>query len=180
MENLKDKEAQAFTIAREFDVPRTTLFKAWTEAEQLAKWWGPKGMQLVISKLDPRPGGLFHYYLELSGNQKMWGRFVYSSIVAPERIVYISSFSDEVGGITRAPFSQSWPLEIHNTLTFTEQEGKILLSLRSEPLHATAEERHTFEKGLESLRQGFTGTLDQLQQYLSTIHTVEESFTTKS
>jgi uncharacterized protein YndB with AHSA1/START domain len=180
MDNLKEKSSGAFTITREFEAPPALVFKAWTEAEQLAKWWGPKGMEQVISKLDLRPGGIFLYYLELPGDQKMWGRFVYSSIVAPERIVYISSFSDEEGGVTRAPFSQTWPLEIHNTLTFTEKDGKTMLTLRSEPLHATTEERRTFENGIESLQQGFSGTLDQLQHYLSTLHTKEESLTAKS
>jgi uncharacterized protein YndB with AHSA1/START domain len=57
----------------------------------------------------------------------MWGRFVYREIVAPERIVFINSFSDEEGNITRAPFSPTWPLEVLNTLTLSEHEGKIYL-----------------------------------------------------
>ena len=31
-----------FVITRVFDAPREVVFKAWTEAERLAKWWGPE------------------------------------------------------------------------------------------------------------------------------------------
>ena len=37
----------------------------------------------------------------------MGGKFVYREIVAPERLSFISSFSDEKGGVTRHPWSQS-------------------------------------------------------------------------
>ncbi|HUD86986.1 MAG TPA: SRPBCC domain-containing protein, partial [Xanthobacteraceae bacterium] len=31
------------TITRVFDAPRALVFKAWTDAAQLAQWWGPQG-----------------------------------------------------------------------------------------------------------------------------------------
>jgi uncharacterized protein YndB with AHSA1/START domain len=105
----------------------------------------------------------------------MWGRFVYREIVAPERIVFINSFSDEDGNITRAPFSSTWPLEVLNTLTLSEHEGKTTLTLRGGPINATEEERKTFEAGFDSMRQGFTGTFDQLADYLAKAREAEES-----
>jgi uncharacterized protein YndB with AHSA1/START domain len=94
------------------------------------------------------------------------GRFIYRDIVAPEKLVFINSFSDANGGITRAPFSPTWPLEILNTLTLTERDGKTTLDLRGSPINATEAERKTFEGMRNSLRQGFTGTFDQLETYL--------------
>ncbi|MFD2247481.1 SRPBCC family protein [Pontibacter ruber] len=171
MENLNETRpetaAREFVISRVFDAPRNLVFKAWTEAEQLEQWWGPKGLSLKVAKLEMRPGGMFHYCIGLPDGQSMWGRFIYSSIVEPERLVYINSFSDETGEIIRAPFSQEWPLEIHNTLTLTEQDGKTTLTQRSQPIHATAEERKTFEQALDALHKGCTGTFDQLEDYLA-------------
>ncbi|MGH6832455.1 MAG: SRPBCC domain-containing protein, partial [Methyloceanibacter sp.] len=46
-----------FVIMRIFDAPRERVWKAWTEAERLGKWWGPKGFDIVSVKLDLRPGG---------------------------------------------------------------------------------------------------------------------------
>jgi uncharacterized protein YndB with AHSA1/START domain len=97
----------------------------------------------------------------------MWGRFVYRDIVAPERLVYISSFSDETAGLTRAPFKDTFPLEILNMLTLHEKDGKTTLTLRGTPLNPTAEERATFIDMFASMQQGFGGTFDQLEAYLA-------------
>lgn len=97
----------------------------------------------------------------------MWGRFVYRDIQPPERLVFVNSFADQDGNITRAPFSPTWPLEIENRLTLTEADGKTTLTLRGGPINATKEERQTFWKAQQSLRQGFAGTFDQLAAYLA-------------
>ncbi len=161
-----------FFIARVFDAPRELVWKAWTEPERLANWWGPKGFKMRAVKLDLRPGGVFHYSMQAPpgspmDNAVMWGKFVYREIVKPERMVFVNSFSDERGGITRHPMSATWPLEVLSTLTFTERLGKTAVALRGGPIHATEEERRTFEAGRDSMRQGFGGTFDQLAEYLA-------------
>jgi uncharacterized protein YndB with AHSA1/START domain len=156
-----------FVVTRTFDAPRDLVFKAWTEPERLAHWWGPKGFTMRISTLDFRPGGLFHYCMRSPDGQDMWGKFVYREIVAPERIVFINSFADAEGNTVRNPFSPTWPLEILNTLTLSEREGKTTLILRGGPYNATEAERKTFDDAHGSLRQGFAGTLDQLAEYLA-------------
>ncbi len=160
--NLKE-----FAISRTFDAPRDLVWKAWTDGARLAKWWGPKGCTLRVDKLDLRPGGIFIYAMEFQPGQSMWGRFVYREIVAPERLVFVNSFSDASGGITRAPFNEHWPLEVLNVLTLTERDGKTTLNLRGGPINASDEERKVFEDMRDSLRQGFTGTFDQLENYLA-------------
>ena len=46
-----------FVISRVFDAPRDVVWKAWTDAEALAKWLGPKGCTTnnsVHTSLNPR------------------------------------------------------------------------------------------------------------------------------
>jgi uncharacterized protein YndB with AHSA1/START domain len=132
------------------------------------KWFGPKGVKITVADLDLRPGGKFHYGMELPDGKAMWGRFLYREIVPEERIVLVNSFSDEAGGITRHPFSATWPLELLATTTFTEHDGKTTLTLKWEPLNPTPEERQTFDSGHASMRQGWSGTFDQLAECLAT------------
>jgi hypothetical protein len=87
---------------------------------------------------------------------------------APERIVFINSFSDAKGGITRAPFSETWPLEVLVTVTLAERGGKTELTLRAGPINTTTEENETFAGMHDSMRQGYGGTFDQLAVYLAT------------
>lgn len=159
--------AKAFTISRMFDAPRASVWAAWTQREAMAQWWGPRGCPLEAAVLDLRPSGMFHYAMGMRDSSRMWGRFVYREIAEPERLVFVNSFSDEQGGVTRAPFSPSWPLEILNVLTLTEQGGKTMLMLQGRPVDPTADESATFEGMFASMQQGFGGTLDQLETYLS-------------
>jgi uncharacterized protein YndB with AHSA1/START domain len=50
-----------FTMTRVLDAPPELVFKAYTDPDQLARWWGPEGITTPRSsiELDPRPGGAF-------------------------------------------------------------------------------------------------------------------------
>jgi uncharacterized protein YndB with AHSA1/START domain len=119
-----------------------------------------------VAKLDLRPGGMFLYAMDFGGHE-MWGKFVYREIAPPERLVFISSFSDPQGNTTKAPFFDVWPLEVLNTVTLQEHEGKTTITLRGRPINATAEERAKFRSEHKGMQQGYAGTLDKLAEYLS-------------
>jgi uncharacterized protein YndB with AHSA1/START domain len=161
------EEKNKLVITRVFDAPRELVFKAWSEAGRLAQWWGPKGCNIEVISLEFRPGGVFHYCMSMPDGGEMWGKFIYHEIVEPETIVFVSSFSDREGKITRAPFSPSWPLEVLNNLTLNEKDGKTTLTLSGGPINATQEETKTFASFVGSMQQGFGGTFDQLAEYLA-------------
>ena len=160
----------SFIISREFTVARPFLFSCCTEVDRLANWWGPKGFTIIRPKLDFRPGGIFHYGMELGQGQLMWGRMIFREIVAPERIVFLNSFSDENGGLTRAPFfDDMWPLEILTLFQFEELgPNRSRFVVTWTPHNATAEEQATFDANHASMQGGWTGTLDKLDAYLAT------------
>lgn len=128
-----------FEITRVFDAPRDRVWKAWTEAERLKHWWGPKGFTVHTCKVDLRPGGVFLYGMKSPDGADMWGKFVYRKIEAPKRLEFIVSFSDP----------------------------KTRVTVQWSPHNATDEERNTFDEGRASMQQGWTGTLDQLTAYVA-------------
>jgi uncharacterized protein YndB with AHSA1/START domain len=142
------------------------VWQAWSEPEQLKHWWGPKGCSIDIHRLEFRPGGFFHYAMNFEDAATMWGRFNYREIVSPERMVWLNSFSNERCGITRAPFSETCPLEIQNSVTFSEHAGQTTVTLHAEPFGEVDAERKYFEALRPSLEQGYGGTFDQLAAYL--------------
>ena len=159
--------ANQMVVTREFDAPRDLLWKAWTEPDRLARWWGPPGSAIEVARLDLRPGGVFHYSMKTPNGPLMWGLFAYREVVPTERIVFVNSFSDAAGGLTRNPWIATWPLEILNTLTLTEHGGKTTLTLRGGPINATAEELQAFEAGRAGMQGGFAGTFEKLDRYLA-------------
>jgi uncharacterized protein YndB with AHSA1/START domain len=118
------KAQKEFTISRVVNAPLERVWRAWTDAKQLKHWWGPKGFEVVSTKVDLRAGGVFHYHLRSPGGQDMWGKFIYREIVPQKRLVFVVSFSDQAGGVTRHPLHEKWPLTIFSTVCFAEANGK--------------------------------------------------------
>ena len=58
-------------------------------------------------------------------------------------------------------------LSVLNTLTFTKKGDKTVLNLRAAPINVIDEEQKMFESHFDSLKQGFTGTLNQLEDFLA-------------
>lgn len=166
-------EQRELLLTRTFDAPRDLVWKAFTDVEHLAKWWGPPGSRLLSAELDLRPGGMFLYSTTYPGStEPMWGKFVYEDVVAPELLRFRTSFSDPEGNTVRAPFSNSWPLEILNTSTFTEEGEKTIVTMRGTPYNATDEEWETFGAAREMVAKGMEGTLDQLDRYLAEVEAI--------
>ena len=159
---------RTFVITRVFEAPSQLVWRAWSEAEQMQTWWGPKGCSIEIAKFEFRPGGFFHYAMQFPNGPRMWGRFLYREIARPERIVWLNSFSNEGCGITRAPFDPLIPFEILNEATFVEKAGrKTTVTLRAHPHGATESEAKVFEGMFASFDRGYGGTFDQLATALA-------------
>jgi uncharacterized protein YndB with AHSA1/START domain len=81
--------------------------------------------------------------------------------------VFINSFSDPEGGLTRHPWAPEWPLQMLTVITFDERDGGTLVTVRWSPYDASDLERATFDSGHDSMRGGWTGTFEQLAEYLA-------------
>ncbi|MFN0197659.1 MAG: SRPBCC domain-containing protein [Planctomycetaceae bacterium] len=161
-----------FVISRVFHAPREVVYRAWTEREQLQQWFGPKGTTIPTCSLDLRPGGMFLYAMQSPSGSIMWGRWIFREIDPPHKLVFVVSFSDASGGITRAPFEGQWPLEMLTVVTFEEHAGigrGTLVTVQSSAIGGTQIECDTFFAGHESMKGGWTGTLDQLSEHLSSL-----------
>jgi uncharacterized protein YndB with AHSA1/START domain len=89
--------AREIAITRVYDAPREEVWKAWTEPDRLAAWWGKRGWNAVPSSItmDVRPGGAFRVTSvsdEDGAEQTTSG--VYRDVVAPERLVLEESPED--------------------------------------------------------------------------------------
>lgn len=158
-----------FVISRVFDAPRDIVWKVHTEARHLKNWWGPKGFKVKHCEIDLTPGGLFHFCLTMPNGDEMWGKWVFREIAAPERLVYLSSFSDAKAGTCRHIMKEVWPLEILATLTFVAEGSKTRVTVDWIPHNASAEENKEFDEFHHSMHGGWTGTFENLEAYLAKV-----------
>src|SRR6202171_6424095 len=84
-------------LTRVFDAPRSLVWDAFTKAELIKRWFGPRGWSLVVCEVDLRVGGGFRFVLRRPDGKEMGMRGVYREIVPPERSVHMESFDDYPG-----------------------------------------------------------------------------------
>jgi uncharacterized protein YndB with AHSA1/START domain len=130
---------QEVVITRVFDAPRELVWKAWTEPDQVMRWWGPKGFISPACEIDFRVGGKFLNCMRSSEGQDIWSTGVYREIVPLERIVCTDSFADEKGEVVPAThygMPDDIPLEMLVTVIFEDVGGNTRMTLRHEGLPA--------------------------------------------
>lgn len=158
----------AFVLTRTLPAAPEAVWWAWTESDRLIHWWGPKGMPPCSCDLDLRPGGRFHYGLKMPDGSVMWGRWDIERIEPGRRLTFVSIFSDEDGGgPTRHPWEPDWPLWTWTEISFEAVDDGTRLGVTWIPVDAEPAEVRRFVKGHEECRGGWTGTLDQLEHYLT-------------
>jgi len=145
--------ARTVDITRVFDAPRERVFAAWTRAEQLARWFGPKGFTVASCEADPRSGGAFRLVMRSPDGKDYPVRGSYLEVVAPERLV-IACTADDDKGITR--------LEEVINVTFTERAGKTTLTVHATASGPTAEAAAM----LEGMPKGWAQTVDRLGAHI--------------
>ena len=72
-----------------------------------------------------------------------------------------------MGGIPPGPWMPEGPLEVLNTVRFTEQAGRTTIPLRGTPINASEAAQKLFASGRESMEKGFAGTFAQLDEFLA-------------
>jgi uncharacterized protein YndB with AHSA1/START domain len=113
--NADDYASREVVTTRVFDAPRELVFRAWTEPEHLAKWWGPKGFANTFQEFDLRPGGTWRLVMHGPNGADYPGTFVFVEIAGPNRLVLdhvsqpkfrLTVFFEDVAGKTKITFRQ--------------------------------------------------------------------------
>ena len=117
-----------FTIVRAFDAPREAVWRAWTEPEQLAQWFGPRGISTPLDKIrmDLRPGGEASLVMvDDASGEEYPNTGTYLEVVPPERLVWKDDgFPDGTGAgtvtVTLRDLGGKTELTVHVVADFTE------------------------------------------------------------
>jgi uncharacterized protein YndB with AHSA1/START domain len=142
----RESAHRELVITRTFDAPRKVVFAAWTDPEQLKRWWGPKDFTHPVCELDVRPGVVIRIHMRGPDGTVYPMTGVNREIVEPERRVFSSS-----------------ALEVLTTVTFAENGGKTELTMRAS-VTKTTREAAPYIKGME---QGWSQSLDRLAKQVA-------------
>lgn len=141
------------TIVRVFDAPRRLVWKAWTNPQHLARWFGPKGFTNPVCEVDARPGGVLRITMQSPDGTLYPMEAVFDEVIEPERLVWTTSVEHE-GNVS---------FDIRQVTTFAERGGKTEVTTQAFVLRSTPEAADA----LGGMEQGWTQSLDKLGDALA-------------
>jgi uncharacterized protein YndB with AHSA1/START domain len=152
---MDDAIVREISITRIFAAPRDLVWRAWTEAEQLAQWFMPHGFTIPECEVDLRPGGTFRMTVrDPNGNESPTGG-EFKEIDPPERLVFTTAAFDGPDGVPL--------LEVLNTATFADLGDKTELTLHAVVTKASPE----MAAPLAGMEEGWLQSLEKLDGFLT-------------
>src|SRR5690349_16325216 len=70
-------------VTRQFDAPRELVWRAWTEAELVSRWWPGRRGRMVSCEIDLRVGGSYRYVMQATEGFEVAFHGEFTEIEAP-------------------------------------------------------------------------------------------------
>ena len=126
-------ELPEYITDRVFDAPREMVWRAWTDPELLARWYGP-GVETIIHKFDLKPGGMWLNEMKW-GENSMLSKAIFKEVAPLERLVWHHhSSTDSEWNTVANPKMPDWPRILLTTVTFEDDGPKTRVRLIWAPL----------------------------------------------
>lgn len=152
-----DKDNSTIIVKREFDAPVDFVWRAWTEAELLDKWWAPKPWQSKTKSMNFEEGGRRLYAMQGPQGEEHWALADYTSISPKNNFQQLDAFCDKDANLnTQMPRSQ-WSVDFEpandSTTTVT--------------VHIKHEKFEDIQTIIEmGFKEGFTMALENLDEVI--------------
>jgi uncharacterized protein YndB with AHSA1/START domain len=143
-------KSNVIPLTRVYDAPLQAVWEAWTNPDEVAQWWGPRGFTLTTHARDLRTGGHWHYTMHGPDGTDHENTTHYLEVVPMQRMVY-----DHGGHKDRPPLFRM-------TVLFTERAGRTQLDLSL--AFATPEIATEMQAFIR--KAGGEGTWDRLAEHL--------------
>ena len=147
-----ETDEESLTIVRIFDAPREEVFKAWTEPELFAQWFGEHGSTVPVdaASMDVRPGGAWRAVMLIGPDTELVFSGHYREVEEPAHLLLtvtdqdhddavavelVSVDLDDLGdGRTKMTFSQrggnlppdQYDMTMRGWLAFFERQADLL------------------------------------------------------
>ncbi len=157
--SLKGKTAPV-RVSRVFAAPRETVFKAWSSADHIKRWFCPDGYLVPEAKVEMRVGGAFEVCMRSPEGVDHWTRGTFTEVIAPERLTIDHHVIDPCGG---------GPLFSAVTqVTFNDEHGGGTLMEVVQTYSAVGAAQA--DQMLKGAPEGWRQTLDKLEAEVARMH----------
>ena len=163
MKNVKGRDSiQELTIIRIYDEPRELVFKAWTDPDLMARWWGPDNFMNPICELDVRPNGKILIHMEAPDGTVIPVRGMYHEVIEPERLVFTTGVFFNEEGIAQVEERKTVDFIVHNEKT------KLVLHIKVTKCGPN------FLEALNGMEPGWNQSLSRMEKQIRKISSLGE------
>jgi uncharacterized protein YndB with AHSA1/START domain len=151
-----ERDPRAMIATREINAPREQVWRAWTDPEHLAHWWGPVGFTTTTQSFDMRERGTWRFVMHGPDGRDYQNRITFDLIESPSMIKYHHGGGDDVESV-----------RFQNVVTF-EEIGPARTRVTMHAVFPSAEERARVirEYGAD---KGAIETLSRLADYVAAL-----------
>ena len=122
------KKTKNFSLERSYPAPIGTVWQAWTEAEVLSQWWGPKNTFVPECRIDALVGGQVYVVMEAGAGMGKYAGTRWPMAGTFTRVEPVTRMTYDARSWTAGEESTS---TIHhvNDITLRERDGQTVLTL---------------------------------------------------
>jgi len=136
----------SLTLKRRIAAPPTKVYAAWTDPQQIMRWFGPAGAEMISAEVDARVGGRYRMRFRTPDGEEHDVSGTYREVVPDEKLAFTWMWRTLPD---RASFV---------TITIKpDGDGTLLTLLHEQFFDEAARDRH---------RDGWSGTLEKLARLL--------------
>ena len=87
---FEEPEENEIIIDRVFDAPIESVWNAWTESEQISKWFNSAGIDIDVIEFDVRPNGHFRFIIPNPDSDEIFGEYTgtYIKVQSPYELSF--------------------------------------------------------------------------------------------
>ena len=153
-----NKEDHSIIVKKEFSALLPLVWKAFTTAEIIDKWWAPKPWKAKTKSMDFKEGGQWLYAMVGPKGEEHWAFIHFTSIKNEKEFIATDGFSDSDGNINNEMPQSKWKVDFSSIEKNSLVEIEIIFN-------DLAQMESTLKMGF---KEGFTMGLSNLDVYLAT------------
>jgi uncharacterized protein YndB with AHSA1/START domain len=136
----------ALTLKRRLNAPPSKIYRAWTDAAKISRWFGPEDAEILRAETDVRVGGRFRIVFRGPDGEEHDVGGVYREVVPNQKLVFTWAWRS-------TPERES----LVTVALKRDGDGTVLTLLHEQFFDEAARDRHG---------RGWNETLDKLESYV--------------
>lgn len=144
-DRMHDSDSSILVVRRLLNAEVERVFDAWTDPEQVMKWWGPTGVVCTSAEIDLRVGGSYRIANLRPDGTTLWISGEFEEITPPSLLRYSWRVDELPDSVQRV------------SVSFQPVGDQTEVTILHEYIPVPAREMH---------EQGWVGCLDGLEEYV--------------